>query len=584
MLELACVLRDRVNCAELEEVTATSGITLVHNVAASARRQLEERGGLSLAFVPDHEIGQARTDPTQRNDAELSRQAKAVLDDHGALTVVDGQLALGHSLVRGYAELPGKIREVGAAAAQLLGLDEAPLASGLLLFGHGIRDGLRLNPDGYRAQGSLTISSCEDFVAQLDPCLGREVIVSLFACNNGRGVRAGGNGGTNDPSYGHALAGEVPGANSLGWTLQRALAHTDRLVTVWAHTTTGHTTRNPRLRVFSSWGDADLVSLLLGARYVEPASVRHYVSRFAYRFESQTRALALQTLNQGNLLRALGTLSARYLPWAPLSGRDPDPAEAGWSESAHGACLELFERIRALLRVTSVRAEAWAYEGARRQALVGRNPESSSDEALAPHFDYEEFARAEHGSPLRLELQLVQALEILRERSRCAFKLEALFEGGAMARCKVAPRRLERVREAAEEMVSAGHLSGAWELEGQLYVSTGALDYDAELRWIKGSRREGALVSRTIRWEQVRAAGQLRRTLGLAAQDLLDRGGALIGVGEGGLSLRIQGDAPALEAAASRALRAGWIDSLQREDEGVILTCAPDSESTSSQG
>ncbi len=226
LLELVCVLRSRVNDSSMEDATASSsGILQVWNLHGSARRQIEEEGGLTLAFVADYETSDARNDVKQRNDAEFARQAAGFLGTRASFVLKDGKLSLGYTLVKGSDEIASVCEEVRCAVANDLGLSEPPKVATLLLYGHGTRTRLQLNPAGYRACGSLQPESCEDLVTVLDPHLADEVTVALFACNNARGDRAGGRDprrgllgveGLSEPDPGWESSSDGLGAYDLG--------------------------------------------------------------------------------------------------------------------------------------------------------------------------------------------------------------------------------------------------------------------------------------------------------------------------------------------------------------------------------
>ncbi|MBL4843990.1 MAG: hypothetical protein JKY65_00570 [Planctomycetes bacterium] len=579
ILELTCVLRDRVNDSGFESETGVSGILAVRNVVGCARRQIEEEGGLTLAFVPAYAIDNARNDPTQRNDAEFSRQAKGLLATRAAFALADGELTIGFHTIKGSDEIGPICQEVSAAAASALELSAPPKIATLLLFGHGTRTHLRLNPAGYRACGSPCAKTNPDFIDGLEPYLADEVTFALYACNNGRGYQARGESRFADPRYGQGLVGEIPGADSLAWNLLRVLTKDGtRRATVWAHTTSGHTTRNGYLRVFSSWGTADFANLVLGARSLESATVRHFLSRFAASFAKQKRAVALARLRNGNLLRTLSGSSARYLPWKELTGGEPDASDPAHHPAAAETVSRLMSEICGLLAVEQVRPECWSFEDASRRVLTGRDPDVASTERLSPHFRLEEFTRAELGSPLRLEVGLVQALELLRERGRSALKIEALLEGGAMVRLNLAGARQDAVLEHAQTLVEEGLLTGARKVDERLYVSTGVLEYDDELRWVTGTRDADAQgrITRSILWDAVSAVGKVRRSLCEAGQLLIDRGGTLAGVGAGGLKLRVNGPTEALVELAQIPLGKGMIDEVEVREDGVQLGCCAD--------
>lgn len=578
LLELVCVLRSRVNDSAMEDVTTASGILQVRNVHGSARRQIEEEGGLTLAFVADYETSNARNDEKQRNDAEFARQAAGFLGTRASFVVKDGVLSLGYTLVSGSDEIASVCEEVRCAVASALELSEPPKVATLLLYGHGTRTRLQLNPAGYRACGSLQPEACADLATALDPHLADEVTVALFACNNARGARAGGSCGRSDASYGHAYVGEIPGVDSLAWKLFKSLTEGGRRATIWGHTTSGHTTRNSLLRVISSWGVADFACLLLGARNLTSATRSHYVTRFSANFGSQSREVALARLRNGNRLRALSALSARYLPWSALGGVDSTPRDPNHNAAAAAHVARVVDDLRCLLAVTEVQPEAWSFEDASQRVITGRAPGVQSSEPLAPHFTLQEFTRAELGSPLRLEVSLLQALELLRVRGRSALKIEALLEGGARARLNLAADRRESVLEKAQAMVEEGLLSEAKIVKERLFVSVGRLEYDEELVWVTGCRGPSPLVAearvtRSIAWEALGEVSRARRTLLQAGQHLIDRGAALGGISADGLKLRLTGPSEALVDAAQELLCSGWVDGIEPREDGIQLEC-----------
>ena len=91
---------------------------------------------------------------------------------------------------------------------------------------------------------------------------------------------------------------------------------------------------------------------------------------------------------------------------------------------------------------------------------------------------------------------------------------------------------------------------------------TGTRDPDAQGR-----------ITRSVFWEAVAGVGKVRRSLCEAGQLLIDRGGALTGVGAGGLKLRVTGPSEALAELAQVPLAKGWIDEVEVCEDGVQLGC-----------
>ena len=585
VLEIACVLREQANDSRMDQVADCSSIAFEHNVRASALRQIEERGGISIALVSDYDLGDVST-KEQRNNAEISRQAKAMIGTLPTFVVKEGKLRFGYHLIKGYTSAPSEVAEVRQKVAEELELGVSPKVTTLTLYAHGVRHKIQLNPEGYNASGSLKANEVESFVSAFKEHLGRGLVVSLFACNNGRGARAGGAfwGGTGDPSYSHPLVGELAGHDSLGWALLAELERTGIAdVTVWAHTTTGHTTRNARLRVFSSWGVADFTSVLFGGRNVSSKTYRHYASRFSYSFSSQKPSVAAQRLLNANRIRSISVQSARYLPWAWQHGQDPDPNGEGFHPMAKQVTDAILEGIRGLMAVEELEDEAWVYEDEATKLHVTGRSGRGGDERLSAHFDLREFQRAEGGSPLRLGVRLVQALEVLRDRTRTAIKVEALLEGGDGVRLRVHRRQREKVMSGARALQQEGLLTGAWEIAERIVISTSGLTYagpsEDPLQWVTGTQGEryaGARVTHGIPWSAI-SSGRVHRQLCLIGQRLIAAGGALAGVSNAGDALRLDGGTPeggeALEYKAREFLGAGQdglvLERLSR-DEGVV--------------
>ncbi|HBP21738.1 MAG TPA: hypothetical protein DEA08_28635 [Planctomycetes bacterium] len=586
VLEIACVLTEKANDSRMDQVADCSAIAFVHNVRASARRQIEERGGISIALVSDYDLGDEST-KEQRNNAELSRQAKAMIGTLPTFVVKDGKLRFGYHLVKGYTSAPSKLSEVRQAVAKELELGVAPKVTTLTLYAHGVRHKLQLNPDGYGESGSVQANKVDSFVSAFKEHLGRGLVVSLFACNNGRGARAGGKfwGGSTDPSYAHPLVGEIPGHDSLGWTLLTELERQGlEDVTVWSHTTAGHTTRNARLRVFSSWGVADFTSVLFGGRNVATKTYRHYASRFSYSFSKQKPDVAMKKVLNANKIRSISVQSARYLPWAWQHGESPDPKGEGFHPMAQQVTEAILAGIRGLMAVEDLEDEAWIYEDdATKLHITGRSSRGGK-ERLSAHFDLREFQRAEGGSPLRLGVRLVQALEILRVRTRTAIKVEALLEGGEGVRLRVHRNQREKVMSGARALQQEGLLTGAWEVAERIVISTSGLTYTGSeedpLEWVTGTQGEryaGARVTHGIAWEAVSSGGRVHRKLCLIGQRLIAAGATLAGVSNAGDALRLDGGTPeageALEVKAREFLGAGQdglvLDRLSR-DAGIV--------------
>ncbi|MGE0712403.1 MAG: hypothetical protein AB7N76_32920 [Planctomycetota bacterium] len=562
ILELAVVLVPRENDATLEQTTHCSSITFVHNVLASARRQIAERGGIAISFVSDYDISNAANDPKQKNDSEISLQSKSILGTHPTFTVKDGKLRFGPHLVKGYSTAPQKCQEVRAKVAAELRLATPPKIASLMLFAHGIRQKIQLNPAGYDAEGSLRVDRCHDFVTKLRDHLGDGLVVSLFACNNGRGRRAGGSGSFDDSTYSHPLVGEVVGADSLGWAVYAECVRQGlKDVTVWAHTTAGHTTRNAYLRVFSSWGHADFTSVLFQGRNVAPQTYRHYASRFAFNFETQERAVAMARLSNSNKVRSMSVQSARYLPWAWQHGVDPDEHARGYSQGARTVARAVFDSIDALMEVRDLVPQEWEYEDCTKLHITGRAADGPQDAKLSLHFGLGEFTTVTRGA-LRLGVRLVQGLEILRDRTATAIKVCALLEGGDAARIKVNGTKQQALLDAAQVLVNDGLLVAAFEEDGQVLISTSGLSYSRSKAWFSGcrsDRRDMARVAKSIPWAQVSAAGAVHRGLCEAAQYLIDtRQARLQGVLEGGAAFQmVSDDLDSLERAASALLCEG---------------------------
>lgn len=192
--------------------------------------------------------------------------------------------------------------------------------------------------------------------------------------------------------------------------------------TVWAHTIAAHTTRNRRLRVFSSIGSADFPSLLFAMRAPDDATLRAYVSR--------TDA----TVHRLNLIRMVHLHSALYMPWGwartPVTRDHP-----GYNAVAAQEAKALLDELRAEIGVDGV--------GGERPQTVGINdagthifgtllygPDTRTD--LSEHFTLEGFTR--FGGALPLPLDLVRKLQMLRYSVGCDLEITGLVREPAAKR------------------------------------------------------------------------------------------------------------------------------------------------------
>jgi hypothetical protein len=164
--------------------------------------------------------------------------------------------------------------------------------------------------------------------------LADNLVVAVFACSSGRDVAQ--NNLAAIGSYAQELVCDPVGVRSLGWTLHHELAKAGLRNTVWAHSTAAHTTRNSYLRVFSSWGSADYLNLLIRSRGATPACKTSYVENAHYT-ATQTVAVFRARLAVANQIRVQSLQSGMYLAWSWDGGSQVDEHTSGYDAEAERA-------------------------------------------------------------------------------------------------------------------------------------------------------------------------------------------------------------------------------------------------------
>ncbi|HYS11394.1 MAG TPA: hypothetical protein VEP66_21840 [Myxococcales bacterium] len=433
---------------------------IVKNIEATLRRQIEERGGIAVAFVLD------------QDNPEFPRQAEELIATVPTFKVEDGEVKMGFHLWSSYSVLESKLPELREKVKDLLGLDEPPLISVLEMYGHGIRQKLKINSEGYNAEGSLRVDRVPDFVEKVKPHLCSAPVIPLFACNTGAGASPNTDAQTR---YGQPYPCEELGADGLAWTLFRELVRQGiPNPTIWAHMNAAHTTRNARLRAFSIFGTADLSSLLFEMPPPTQATIDSYLRVCRTLSSEQFRANPAEGrthVHNANLIRRISLQHAMYLPWR-WSGRDGgDSSTPGYNEAARAEAGAVFEEIRSLVENPEAMQDDLVYEDDTRAFITGLR-DGLDNARLSQNFSYSEIRNL--ADPMRVSVTLLKMLQLLRYRSNKGLTPQALFDNGVGLAVRVQPDTAQArhaVLNKANDMVTEGLLASAIEESGLIKIA-----------------------------------------------------------------------------------------------------------------
>lgn len=389
----------------------------VHNIRATLLHQIEHRGGIHVSIVSDYEF-----DTAKNNDKEFRRQADAMVSQLPSIILKDGEVAFGRYELRHWKSISDKLEEARTSCQSFLGLPSAPRVGSLGIYGHGVPRAVQLGKDKYDSGASLNIDQLADFVGENRGHFAPTIIIALFACNAARGGQLDRKGmafrSKKDALevFGRVPLGEELGGDSYAWHLYRELNRQGiPHPTVWGHTIAAHTTRNRRLRVFSSLGSADLPSLLFNARAPDDATLDAYID--------QTE----KEIHRLNLIRLVHLQSAFYMPW-DWAGRRDAPQPEGYREVTAEEARALLDELRHEIcgpgGVGWERPQAVALNEAGTHVIGALVAGPDVRSALSEHFTLEDFTRFEGALPLPLDL--VRKLQMLRYEVQAHFELAGL--------------------------------------------------------------------------------------------------------------------------------------------------------------
>ncbi len=324
----------------------------------------------------------------------------------------------------------------------------------LAIYSHGIRQKTELKMDNWSDPGCLTVTSADDFVSMIKNDVTSDLVIPLYACNCGRSI-TGGVDRFSEKTYGKPDPGEEIGAESLGWILMRGLlANGINQATVWAHATAGHTTRNPWLRVFSAFGTADFIGLLLRQPRFTEAGRREFLKQFALpQYSAANAALYSKRLHAGNLIRTMCQVSGKYLPWEWQGRKDADESTPGYNPELKRQVDLIYDELAALAGGTpGAMADELAFTPDRKYLTGASNPNSNPQ--LSAHFTYADIKKL--ASPMRCSVNLLKYVQLLRYRIKNSVVPRAIVAGGDGLALEVLPLNYGKLAEQYEKSAAKG--------------------------------------------------------------------------------------------------------------------------------
>jgi len=434
---------------------------IVRNVAGSVWHQLKNRGGFAIAFVSDYAAGNS-------NNAEFANQAEEMLATLPTLRLHGNTLTVGFHRIMHFNQMADSMRSV-AQAVQTLMSDlfqvsvEAKVAV-LEIYAHGTIKATNTNPTSWNpGLGTLRTTDVAAFVSQIRDLVTDDVVVSLFACSNGRSPSADDlsvpqkQRKFGDKMFARPYPCEEIGGDSIAWWLHRELVRQGKLwATVYGHTTAGHTTRNHFLRVFSRWSSADISNLLGRARRMPQARPAAYKRETTWSgSKGETFRKRLRNANQ---LRTLSTISAKYYSYGWCDGSDA-PTEGESQRSTEIAAIgdDAASPLASLLNSSQdVIVDQLVYEAPDRAYIRGLVA-GNADADLSEHFTYQGIASTT--TPFRLSVQLMKYVQMLRYRDDKPMTPVGVAEDGNRLIVRVAAAHAAPVFAAAQQMVQEGLLT-----------------------------------------------------------------------------------------------------------------------------
>jgi hypothetical protein len=463
----------------------------VKNVEASLRHQIEELGGFAVAFVADYRPAAL----TDINEGEFHKQAEDMLDVLPTFIIEGGDFKMGFYRINDYRDVANLIDQTRNAAKQFLSLpdaDPSPRVAMLAFYAHGSRKALKLaysgpgNVGDWTAPGSLRDTRVQAFVTSILNHVTGNLVVPLFACSAGRGAAP-----NPDTNFGRVHSCEELGGDSLAWTLFHELSRRGiDSSTVWAHTTGAHTTRNPKLRVFSKYGSADFVNLLVQNPRVPQTTVDNtYMAQFAHSpaLFGSNPTLFWTRFHNANLLRSISIRDALYLPWRWNGGADADASTPGFNAAVNQQTDTVYVELRGLVAGAASMPEDVVYEDDTRRFITGLRS-GIADTRLSENFRYSEFSGLM--SPFRLNVQLMKYVQLLRYRSRRGMDPREIIGHGQGLVLEASPNNnanRTRINQKAQEMLAQGLFTASAMVNNRLYVSVSGLLYDGSWNYIIGN-------------------------------------------------------------------------------------------------
>lgn len=458
----------------------------VKNTEASLMRQLLERRGFAVAFVADY-----------KDETEFYGQAEEMISTLPTFVESDDDdklVEMGYYKISGRNEIASKLKELMKKVNKKVVVtfsakewDEwskylkgytclPPRVAVLELYSHGSPSAVAMDLSGSKkytsASGALTTEDVPDFVADIIPYLSDNVVIPLFACHCGRTQHI--KEAEAKDRHGVEFPCEELGADSLAWVLYRELRNPTKkkkkkelpqerqskerisYPTIWAHVTAGHTTRNPWLRAFSPYGTADFINILTRARGVIDKT---YIDAFKYekdKLDKKTKEGEEHRKRcfNSNLLRTISVQSALHFDWSWNGGPDGSrPLDTTYAKKsspkvrARARMRRFQNRAKAQVNgvLEDVRDNVWIlpediprrkdemeYDD-KRAYIVGK-VRGVENPRLSENFSYEEAEEAWGANPMRLSVQLMKYIQLLRYRAKREMKLKKiLFEGDGIA-------------------------------------------------------------------------------------------------------------------------------------------------------
>ena len=267
-------------------------IWVEHTAAAQSdnatMEEIKDRfpNGITVALLADF------SNPSG-NDREFGRQANRFAQNQGAVGLEGGNLVLGVPIpVEGLSEALSAIQSITQALRLHQTLQAAPFPvsvpygvvptkiANLAIFCHGMPYGVGLNSTSnfnstglHNGSHSNNPGNIDGFVKGMQGALESNVDVQLFSCDSGRDDV--------DESYGDWVdhdEGQLKGSESFAAEFAASLGGEG---SVFAHTTTGHTTENYAARVFGARANAppdaggiQIFELLYPRSFIEQEVVR----------------------------------------------------------------------------------------------------------------------------------------------------------------------------------------------------------------------------------------------------------------------------------------------------------------------